>query len=158
ELRDTAAHWRRRVHQQPALPRFGRRLIGKEEIMAGILPDSLGPLSGGLLGGAFGQPQPPSFGDFIHNNSNAIPGYLAGALQGGNLGQSIGRGLQGWQQGQRQDQQQQAPATTYRALAAAGVPDATARAAALSPDVLRAIAPRYFQPRLPQFGVIGQDR
>ena len=107
-----------------------------------------------MLGGG----QPGGLAGLLNNNSNAILGYLAGALQGGNLGQSIGRGLQGWQQGQRQDQQRQAPAATYRALAAAGVPDAAARAAALSPDVMRAIAPRYFQPRVPQFGVIGQDR
>src|SRR5262249_61711599 len=84
----------------------------------------------------------------------AILGYLAGALQGGNLGQSIGRGLRGWQQGQQQDQQRQVPGATYRALTAAGVPDATAQAAALNPDIMRAITPHYFQ-RQPSFGVIG---
>src|SRR5947207_2756384 len=124
--------------------------------MPGILPDSFGPLGGGLLGNSFGQPQ--GFADLINTNHNSILGYLAGALQGGNLAQSIGRGLQGWQQGQQQDQQRQAPVATYRALSAAGVPDAAAQAAALSPDVMRAIAPRYFQPRVPTFGVIGQDR
>ena len=76
--------------------------------MPGILPDSLGPFSGGLLGGAFGQPQAPSFGDFLNNNSNAILGYLAGALQGGNLGQSIGHGLQGWLTGAQTDATEQA--------------------------------------------------
>jgi hypothetical protein len=40
---------------------------------------------------------------------------------------------------------------------AAGVPDAAAQAAALSPELMRAIAPHYFQPQLPTFGVIGQD-
>jgi hypothetical protein len=125
--------------------------------MAGIFPDSFGG-SGGLFGNAFAQPQqqPSGFGDLIGNNSNAILGYLAGALQGGNLGQSIGRGLQGWQQGQHQDQQRQIPGATYRALKAAGVPDATAQAAALNPDIMRAITPHYFQ-RLPSFGVIGMD-
>jgi len=77
-------------------------------------------------------------------------------LQGGNLGQSIGRGLQGWQQGQQQDQQRQIPGSTYRALAATGVPDATAQAAALNPEIMRAITPHYFQ-KLPSFGVIGTD-
>jgi hypothetical protein len=125
--------------------------------MAGIFPDSFGG-SSGLFGNAFAQPpQPPGFGDLVNNNSNAILGYLAGALQGGNLGQSIGRGLQGWQQGQQQDQQRQVPGATYRALTAAGVPDATAQAAALNPDVMRAITPHYFQ-KLPSFGVIGFDQ
>jgi hypothetical protein len=127
--------------------------------MAGIFPDSFGGGSGGgLFGNAFGQPpQQPSFGDLINNNHSAILGYLAGALQGGNLGQSIGRGLQGWQQGQQADTQRQVPGATYRALAAAGVPDATAQAAALNPEIMRAITPHYFQ-RLPTFGVIGQDQ
>jgi hypothetical protein len=122
--------------------------------MTGIFPDSFGS---GLFGSVFSQPQQaPGFGDLHNNNSNAILGYLAGALQGGTLGQSIGRGLQGWQQGQQQDQQRQVPAATLRALTAAGVPDATARAAALNPEIMRAIAPNYFQ-KLPSFGVIGQD-
>src|SRR5262249_59734834 len=69
---------------------------------------------------------------------------------------SIGRGLQGWQHGQQQDRQRQVPGATYRALAAAGVPDATAQAAALNPEIMRAITPHYFQ-RLPSFGVIGMD-
>jgi hypothetical protein len=126
--------------------------------MAGILPDKFGTDVGGLLGNAFGQPQQqPSFGDLLNNNHSAILGYLAGALQGGNLGQSIGRGLQGWQQGQQTDMQRQVPGATYRGLTAAGIPDATAQAAALSPDLMRAITPHYFQPRLPTFGVIGQD-
>jgi hypothetical protein len=127
--------------------------------MAGILPDFLGGNStGGLFGNTFGQPpQQPGLGDMLNNNSNSFLGYLAGALQGGNLGQSIARGLQGWQQGQQMDMQRQNPGATHRALMAAGVPDATAQAAALNPDILRAIAPHHFQPRLPTFGVIGQD-
>jgi hypothetical protein len=48
------------------------------------------------------------------------------------------------------------PSASYRALTAAGVPDATAQAAALNPDIMRAIMPHYFQ-KLPTFGVIGQD-
>ena len=39
---------------------------------------------------------------------------------------------------------------------AGGVPDATAQAAALNPEVMRAVAPRHVQ-KLPTFGVIGQD-
>src|SRR5436853_1941843 len=106
--------------------------------MAGIFPDSFVG-SGGLFGGAFAQPpRQPSFGDMLNNNQNAILGYLAGALQGGNLGQSIGRGLQGWQQGQEADKKRQIPDATYRALMSAGVPDATAQAAALNPDITRA--------------------
>jgi hypothetical protein len=125
--------------------------------MAGIFPDNFSGSLGGLLGNAFAQPpQQPDLGAMLNNNSNAILGYLAGALQGGNLGQAIGRGLQGWQQGQQSDMQRQIPGATYRALTAAGVPDATAQAAALNPELMRAVAARYLQ-RLPTFGVIGQD-
>lgn len=127
--------------------------------MAGILPDFLGANStGGLFGSTFGQPpQQQGLGDMLNTNQNSILGYLAGALQGGSLGQSIARGLQGWQQGQQTDMQRQNPGATHRALMAAGVPDAAAQAAALSPELMRAIAPHYFQPQLPTFGVIGQD-
>jgi hypothetical protein len=136
---------------------LSRKMLQGEIKMAGIFPDSFGG-PGGLFGNAFPQPQQaPGFGDMLNaNSSNTILGYLAGALQGGNLGQSIGRGLQGWQQGQQQDQQRQIPGATWRALKAAGVPDATAQAAALNPDIMRAITPHYFQ-RLPSFGVIGMD-
>jgi hypothetical protein len=125
--------------------------------MTGIFPDNLVGSGGGLFGNIFGgPPQQSDLGAMLNSNSNAILGYLSGALQGGNLGQSIGRGLQGWQQGQQTDLQRQIPSATYRALAASGVPSATAQAAALHPEIMRAIMPHYFQ-RLPTFGVIGQD-
>jgi hypothetical protein len=97
--------------------------------MAGILDFTGAAPRGGLLGGL---------------NNNAIIGYLAGALQGGNLGQSIGHGLAAWLTGERLDQQRLAPAQTYRALAEAGVPDAMAKAAALNPQIMKAVAPAYF--------------
>jgi len=97
--------------------------------MAGILDFTGAAPRGGLLGGL---------------NDNAILGYLAGALQGGNLGQSIGHGLAGWLTGERLDQRRLAPAQTYRALAEAGVPDAMAKAAALNPQIMKAVAPAYF--------------
>jgi hypothetical protein len=77
---------------------------------------------------------------------NAIIGYLAGALHGGNLGQSIGRGLEGFVAGTRLDEQRLAPAQTYAALAAAGVPDALARAATLNRDVMKVVVPAYVGP------------
>ena len=98
--------------------------------MAGILDLTGAAPGGGLLGGL---------------NDNAMLGYLAGALQGGNLGQSIGRGLEGWMQGTRLDAQRLVPAQTYAALAAAGIPDALARAAALNPSVMKAVATRLFR-------------
>ena len=97
--------------------------------MAGILDFTGAAPRGGVLGGL---------------NDNAMLGYLAGALQGGNLGQSIGHGLAGWLAGERLDQQRLAPAQTYRALADAGVPDAMAKAAALNPQIMKAVAPAYF--------------
>ena len=97
--------------------------------MAGILDFTGAAPRGGVLGGL---------------NDNAMLGYLAGALQGGNLGQSIGHGLAGWLAGARLDRQRLAPAQTYRALADAGVPDAMAKAAALNPQIMKAVAPAYF--------------
>src|SRR5262249_56725116 len=96
---------------------------------AGILDFTGAAPRGGLLGGL---------------NDNAMLGYLAGALRGGNLGQSIGHGLAGWLTGERLDQQRLAPAQTYRALAEAGVPDAMAKAAALNPQIMKAVAGAYF--------------
>src|SRR5262249_41976248 len=58
--------------------------------------------------------------------------------------QSIGHGLAGWLTGERLDRQRLAPAQTYRALADAGVPDAMAKAAALNPQIMKAVAPAYF--------------
>jgi len=97
--------------------------------MAGILDFTGAAPRGGVLGGL---------------SDNAMLGYLAGALQGGNLGQSIGHGLAGWLMGERLDRQRLAPAQTYRALADAGVPDAMAKAAALNPQIMKAVAPAYF--------------
>jgi hypothetical protein len=101
----------------------------QEKAMAGILDFTGAAPRGGVLGGL---------------NDNAMLGYLAGALQGGNLGQSIAHGLAGWLTGQRLDRQRLAPVQTYRALADAGVPDAMAKAAALNPQIMKAVAPAYF--------------
>jgi hypothetical protein len=108
----------------------------RTKAMAGILDFTGAGPRGGLL--PFANTNP------IDDNRNAMLGYLAGALQGGNLGQSIGHGLAGWLTGARLDQQRLAPAQTYRALAEAGVPDAMAKAAALNPQIMKAVAPAYF--------------
>src|SRR5262249_41982057 len=80
----------------------------------------------------------------IDDSRNAMLGYLAGALRGGNLGQSIGHGLAGWVTGGGRGQQRLAPAPTHRAPAGAGGPRAMAKAAALNPHIMRAVAPAYF--------------
>ena len=107
--------------------------------MAGTLDFTGAAPRGGVL--PFANTNP------IEDSRNAILGYLAGALQGGNLGQSIGHGLAGWLTGERLDQQRLAPGQTYRALAQAGVPDPVAKAAALNPQVMKAVAPSYFAPQ-----------
>jgi hypothetical protein len=100
-------------------------------------------LSGGIAG-LFGQGGPPGM--------TRAPGLLdrlsAGATNlttGGNPIAGIVNAVNGLATGQRTDapgivQAQQA--ALRQALAAAGVPDALASAAALSPDVLKAIIPR----------------
>jgi hypothetical protein len=110
--------------------------------MAGILDFTGAAPRGGVL--ALGLDPRVANTNPSDDSRNAILGYLAGALQGGNLGQSIGRGLAGWLAGERLDQQRLAPAQTYRALADAGVPDAMAKAAALNPQIMKAVAPAYF--------------
>jgi hypothetical protein len=46
---------------------------------------------------------------------------------------------------------------TYQALIKSGVPESTARAAALNPEILKTVAGNYFDTK-PQFGVIGQNQ
>jgi hypothetical protein len=52
-------------------------------------------------------------------------------------------------QGTRLDAQRHVPAQTYAALAATGIPDALARAAALNPSVMKAVATGYFGEKAP---------
>jgi hypothetical protein len=108
----------------------------RKKTMAGILDFTGAAPRGGVL--PFANTNP------IDDSRNAMLGYLAGALQGGNLGQSIGHGLAGWLAGERLDRQRLAPAQTYRALADAGVPDALAKAAALNPQIMKAVAGAHF--------------
>src|SRR5215470_17903741 len=107
----------------------------RKKAMAGILDFTGAAPRSGVL--PFANTNP------IDDSRNAMLGYLAGALQGGNLGQSIGHGLAGWLTGERLDQQRLVPGQTYRALAEAGVPDAIAKAAALNPQIMKAVAPAY---------------
>lgn len=71
----------------------------------------------------------------------------------------LSNSIQGFTTGQRTDpvgmqlQQQQ---STYEALKQSGLPDAVARAAALSPEVLKTVAPNIYTK--PTFGVIGQNQ
>lgn len=102
--------------------------------------------------GVLPQPQEPSIGDrlsaFAHNPSGA-KGVIPKLIDA----------FSGFTTGVRTDPQgiaiQQLNAT-YRALKASGVPDATARAAALNPEILKTVAGNYFDTK-PQFGVVGQD-
>src|SRR5262249_62278443 len=61
-----------------------------------------------------------------------------------NLGQALGRGWAGWLRGARLDRRPRASPKPYRALAEAGAPDAMAKAAALTPQIMKAVAPAYF--------------
>lgn len=72
------------------------------------------------------------------------------------------RHTQGLMQQQQLQQQQQALNTSYQALKSSGVPDSVARAAALNPEILKTIAPAYFDtaPKLQKTGtdpLTGQD-
>jgi hypothetical protein len=73
-----------------------------------------------------------------------------------NLISGLATGERSDRQGVAQRQQHQVQAATYQALRAAGAPDATAQAAALDPQLLKAVVPQYLA-RHPAFGVIGTD-
>lgn len=92
----------------------------------------------GLLAGGAPSPMPGAFGR-----------ALAGGLGGGTQGYQQGIGL-GMQQ-QQLLQKQQGIASTYQALKGQGVPDETARAAALNPNIL-GMMPDWKQIGLSKFG------
>lgn len=99
------------------------------------------------------QAQEPSMSDrlsaFAHNPSGAH-GLIPKLLDA----------FTGLSTGVRTDPQGIAMAqlnATYDALRKSGVPDATARAAALNPEILKTVASNYFDTK-PQFGVIGQNQ
>src|SRR6267142_1906545 len=105
--------------------------------MAGLLDYINMPTSGGGL--------LDSIGTWAGNNSNALIGLGAGIAGGGkNWNDAFGRGLQGFMSGRRQDlstlQQNQSQNVTYRALLARGIPEAEARAAIGSPEIMRTLA------------------
>lgn len=73
---------------------------------------------------------------------------------------ALGNLISGVATGQRNDPAGMAQAqlsATYDALKQSGVPDATARAAALNPEILKTIAANHFDTK-PKFGVIGQNQ
>lgn len=96
-------------------------------------------------------------------SSDLLQRLQAGATNfttGGNPIAGLLNSIAGFSTGQRTDRmgmmlaQQQA---TAQALEKSGVPHSLAIAAALNPDVLKTIAPNYFDTK-PQFGVIGQSQ
>lgn len=103
-----------------------------------------------------------SIGSWAGNNSNALIGLGAGIAGGGrNWNEALGRGLQGFMSGRQQDAsaqlQNQSKNLTYQALMARGVPEAEARAAMGSPEMLRALTNQYFAPKNRGFQAIGYD-
>jgi len=125
---------------------------------------------GGVMPSALGNLPVPQMLPFSMPSFGVAPSGSPG------LGDRLGAGLMGFANGagpiaavanliggiatgQRQDpygmalqRRQQSQAQTYQALRQADIPDAAAQAAALNPDIVRAIAPHYLQPRLPTFG------
>ena len=78
---------------------------------------------------------------------------------GGNPLAGLLNSISGLTTGQRTDRTGialQSQAATYKALRAAGLPDAVAQAASVNPEVLKTIAPQLYSK--PDFGVIGTDQ
>lgn len=116
------------------------------------LLDFLNPQQGGLL-----AQQPQS--DPLNNLSAGFHNLGASIHQGNGIVPGLIDAIQGFSSGVRTDPQGIAMAqmnATYDALKKSGVPDATARAAAMNPEILKTVAGNYFDTK-PQFGVIGQD-
>lgn len=132
-------------------------------------PYSLGPMPfspqmGGMPPGGMGGMQMPQGGGQqaqMRMPQQAAPFFgEGGGLQNklyemaGIMNPSLAPGLNAIQNRAQLAQSQRA---TYQSLIDSGVPEPTARAAALNPEVLKTIAGSTFDTK-PQFGVIGQNK
>jgi hypothetical protein len=115
--------------------------------MAGLFDGAFG--GGGLFGGMWPPQQDNGLLSPLANNSNAILGYLAGALQGGTTAESIGRGLQGWLGGQKLDSARRGQSAALHYAASAPDIDPAIRAALIQNP---ALATQYLQSRIKPAG------
>jgi hypothetical protein len=116
------------------------------------VPDSslLGRL-GGIANG---------FGNFANNHSLTLMALGAGLAGAPSIGAGVSRGLAAAvpaaQAEQKLNQKNQGIAQSYKALVGAGVPAQEALAAVYNPDIMKAVAAKYIEPKS-AFGVIGKD-
>jgi hypothetical protein len=99
------------------------------------------------LAGMFGNSDGSGFLNGLHNfigqHQNALAGLGAGIASGG-LQRGVGGMAQGGQMDYQRQMQMNALQGTYQALQGAGLPEPVARAAALNPEVLKAVAPSLY--------------
>jgi hypothetical protein len=137
------------------MPVFGQP---DPQVANSVLPQNAQPTAGQLPNGQIPQPQAAVDPQSQPNNIPSFlqtPSGLGGNLSAGMAGFANSKGLlpaitnaiSGFSTGQRTDtqgMQQQQMRATYQSLVQAGVPKSTAMAAALNPEVLKTIAPKYF--------------
>ena len=135
------------------MPVFGQP---DPQVANSVLPQNAQPTAGQLPNGQIPQPQAapdqsqsnvPSFLQSSSGLGGNLSAGLAGFANSGGILPAISNLVTGLTTGQRTDTQgmvQQQMRATYQSLVQAGVPQSTAMAAALNPEVLKTIAPKYF--------------
>jgi hypothetical protein len=145
-------------------------MFGQPDANSAAIPQNAQPTAGQLPNGQIPQPQAaqpsptaqPSLPSFLQSPSGIggnLSAGLAGFANAGGPMQAIGNLIGGLTTGQRTDTQgmiMQQQRATYQSLVASGVPQSTAMAAALNPEVLKTIAPAYFDTK-PQLQETGAD-
>lgn len=145
-------------------------VFGQPDANSAAIPQNAQPTAGQSPNGQIPQPQAvqssqpaqPSLPSFLQSPSGIggnLSAGLAGFANAGGPMQAIGNLIGGLTTGQRTDTQgmiMQQQRATYQSLVASGVPQSTAMAAALNPEVLKTIAPAYFDTK-PQLQETGAD-
>lgn len=147
------------------MPMFGQP---DPQVANSALPQNAQPTAGQLPNGQIPQPQAapdqsqsnvPSYLQAPSGLGGNLSAGLAGFANAGGILPAISNLVTGLTTGQRTDTQgmlQQQQRATYQSLVASGVPQSTAMAAALNPEVLKTIAPAYFDTK-PQLQETGTD-
>ncbi|MBN9601811.1 MAG: hypothetical protein J0G33_02650 [Afipia felis] len=148
--------------QNVAVGNYQMPVFGQPDANSAALPQNAQPTAGQVPQPApqAGQPsmldQLPSF---LQGAGDRLSAGFQGFTNAGSPMQAIGNLVGGLTTGQRTDAQgmlQQQQRATFQSLVHSGVPPSTAMAAALNPEILKTIAPAYFDTK-PQLQETGQD-
>lgn len=152
--------------QNVAVGGYQMPVFGQPDANSAAIPQAAQPTAGQLPNGQIPQQQAaapqspvPSYLQAPSGIGGNLSAGLAGFANSKGLLPALTNAISGFTTGQRTDPQgmlQQQQRATYQSLVASGVPQSTAMAAALNPEVLKTIAPAYFDTK-PQLQETGQD-